>query len=175
MNTETPMIREAVPEDAALLAILAEKAFREAFAALNSKDDFERYVSDAFTQDRIASEIRDENSVFFIATVSGERAGYAKLSQSHPPQCVSFLPAMELARLYALKPYWGCGIGPALMETCLAYARRMDFKAIWLGSWKQNHRGNAFYAKNGFGIVGETTFALGGDIQEDHIFFKMLG
>ena len=96
--------------------------------------------------------------------------GYAKLNQSPPPDCVKQLPAIELARLYSLQQYLGCGIGAALLEACLNYARSSAFKSIWLGSWQENHRGNAFYTKMQFEISGTKTFAIGSDIQEDYIF-----
>ncbi|MCG8633313.1 MAG: GNAT family N-acetyltransferase [Desulfobacterales bacterium] len=175
MNTERPIIQRAAASDAAALAGLGKKAFTEAFARLNNKDDFQSYVESSFTEDRFRSELLDKESIFFIAKVSGQWAGYAKLSTGPSPECVQPLPAIELSRLYALKPYWGCGIGPALMETCIAHARSSGFKAIWLGSWKKNNRGNAFYRKKGFTIAGSTTFTLGSDIQEDHVLVKSLG
>ncbi len=61
------------------------------------------------------------------------------------------------------------------MGACIEHARSNAFQSIWLGSWKKNNRGNAFYAKMDFKIVGSTTFALGADIQEDHILAKLLG
>jgi len=55
------------------------------------------------------------------------------------------------------------------LNTC-----KNEFKSIWLSSWKKNSRGNALYSKMNFEITGSTTFALGSDIQEDHIFSKLL-
>jgi ribosomal protein S18 acetylase RimI-like enzyme len=60
------------------------------------------------------------------------------------------------------------------VKACINYAREKDFKSIWLSSWKKNGRGNAFYTKMGFQIVGNATFALGSDIQDDYIFSKSL-
>jgi GNAT superfamily N-acetyltransferase len=54
--------------------------------------------------------------------------GYAKLYQSAFPDCVKQLPAIELARLYSMQQYLGCGIGAALLEACLNYARNRAFK-----------------------------------------------
>ena len=174
MKTEKPIIQIATPSDAAPLSKLAEKTFREAFAKLNKKNDFESYVAESFTEDKIKSELLDKKSNFFIAKLKNRWVGYAKLGKSRPPECVQPLPAIEFSRLYSLKQYWGCGIGPALMEACIEHARSEAFKSIWLGSWKENVRGNAFYAKMQFKIVGSKTFALGSDIQEDHIFHTTL-
>jgi ribosomal protein S18 acetylase RimI-like enzyme len=71
-----------------------------------------------------------------------------------------------------MQQYLGCGIGDALLETCLNYARSKTFKSIWLGSWKENQRGNAFYAKMQFEIIGTKTFALESDIQEDYVLAR---
>lgn len=70
--------------------------------------------------------------------------------------------------------YLGCGIGQKLIEACTNYSRKIGFKSIWLGSWKENDRANAFYTKMQFDIVGTTSFVLGSEIQEDFVFKKSL-
>jgi GNAT superfamily N-acetyltransferase len=172
MNMEIPIIQLAEPSNASSLAKLSEKTFRDAFAQFINKKNFESYVARSFTENQIRSELLDSASTFFIARRKDKWVGYAKLYQSPPPDCVKQLPAIELARLYSMQQYLGCGIGAALLEACLSYARSRAFKSIWLGSWKENHRGNAFYAKMQFEIFGTKTFALGSDIQEDYIFAR---
>jgi len=174
MNFEKPILHTVKPSEAFSLAKLSEETFREAFAKLNKKQDFEKYVAESFTENKIKSEIADSKSFFYIAKLKNQWVGYAKLCQSTPPECVRPLPAIELCRLYSLQQYWGYGIGPALMEKCIEHACNNAFKSIWLSSWKKNNRGNAFYSKMKFEIAGSTTFALGSDIQEDHIFSKLL-
>ena len=169
-----PIIQIAESSDAFSLSKLAEKSFRGAFAKLNDKKNFERYVARSFTEKQIRSEILDSTSTFFIANLNDEWVGYAKLNQGVPPDCVSQIPSIELVRLYSIQEYLGCGIGPALMKACINYAREKDFKSIWLSSWKKNSRGNAFYTKMRFKIIGNATFALGSDIQEDYIFSKSI-
>ena len=169
-----PIIRLAEPSDAFSLAELAEKTFRGAFAKMNDKANFEKYVALSFTENQIRSELLDNASTFFIAKLDDRWVGYAKLYRSIPPDCVNQIPSIELARLYSMQKYLGCGIGPALMKACINYAREKDFKSIWLSSWMKNSRGNAFYTKMGFQIIGNATFALGSDIQDDYIFSKSL-
>ena len=172
MNIEIPSIQLAEPSDAASLATLAEKTFRDAFAQFINKKDFESYVARSFTENQIRSELLDSASIFFIAKLKHNWVGYAKLYQSPPPDCVKQLPAIELARLYSMQQYLGCGIGAALMEACLNYASSRAFKSIWLGSWQENHRGNSFYTKMQFEILGTKTFTIGSDIQADYIFAR---
>ncbi|MBT3175711.1 MAG: GNAT family N-acetyltransferase [Desulfobacula sp.] len=174
MKFEKPVLHAAKISDACSLSKLAEKTFREAFAKLNKKQDFEKYVGESFTENKIKSEISDRESFFYIAKLEEKWVGYAKLCHGPTPECVRPLPAIELSRLYSLQQYWGCGIGLSLIEKCIEHACNNAFKSIWLSSWKKNTRGNAFYSKMKFEIAGSTTFALGSDIQEDHIFSKLL-
>ncbi len=167
-------IRPAVLSDARQLAAFGKKTFQDAFARLHNKEDFDQYVSEAFSEDRIRSELNESTSFFFIAELSRQWVGYVKLAHTRPPDCVTKLPAIELARLYAAQEYWGCGIGPALIKACTDFARNHACRSIWLGSWKENLRGNRFYQKMGFEITGTKTFVLGSDIQEDHVFIKVL-
>lgn len=169
-----PIILLAEPHDAYSLSKLAEKSFRGAFAKLNDKENFETYVALSFTENQIRSEILDSASTFFIAKLNAEWVGYAKLNQTVPPDCVNQISSIELARLYSMQEYLGCRIGPSLMKACINYARKKDFKSIWLSSWKKNSRANAFYTKMRFQIIGNTTFALGSDIQDDYIFSKLI-
>jgi GNAT superfamily N-acetyltransferase len=173
MNNE-PIIQLAEPHDAFSLSKLAEKSFRDAFAKLNDKENFEKYVALSFTENQIRSEILDSASTFFIAKLDDVWVGYAKLNETVPPACVNQIPSIELARLYAMQEYLGCGIGPSLMKACIDYASKKDFKSIWLSSWKKNSRANAFYTKMRFQIIGSATFALGSDIQDDYIFSKLI-
>jgi len=172
MNIEIPIIQLAEPSNAPSLARLAEKTFRDAFGQFINKEDFDSYVARSFNENQIRSELLDSASTFFIAKLKNKWVGYAKLYQSSPPDCVKQLPAIELARLYSIQQYLGYGIGAALLESCISYARSKAFKSIWLGSWKKNHRGNAFYAKMQFEVLGNKTFALGSDIQEDYVFAR---
>ncbi len=171
---EIPSIQHAEPADAAALAELAEKTFRAAFAQLISKENFESYVARSFNEDQIKSELFDSACTFFIAKLREKWVGYAKLYRSPPPDCIRKLPAIELARLYCLQQYLGHGIGDALVDACIGYARRKAFKSIWLGSWKENHRANAFYEKMQFEVLGHKTFAVGSDIQEDYVFARQI-
>jgi len=168
------IIQLAEPLDAYSLSKLAERTFRDAFAKLNDKENFEKYVARSFTENQIRSEILDSASTFFIANLNDQWVGYAKLKQGVPPDCVNQIPSIELARLYSMEEYLGCGIGPALMKACINDVHEKEFKSIWLSSWKKNSRGNAFYTKMGFQMIGNATFALGSDIQDDYILSKSL-
>ena len=160
--------------NAALLSTLGYQTFAQAFRELNNPEDFEAYLSSAFSLAAISGELVDARAEFFVAFQGAEPVGYFKLFAGPAPECVSPLPAIELARLYAVESHWGTGVGRALMKQALTLARDKGFAALWLSSWKENQRGNAFYDKWGFDKVGEKTFTIGKDVQEDFVLSRPL-
>jgi ribosomal protein S18 acetylase RimI-like enzyme len=167
--TQTVLVRPASLSDAEVLAALGARTFAETFAEDNTAADMDAYLSSAFSVERMAEELADKASVFFIAEVGGVAAGYAKLSSGEPPSCVEGERAIELARLYVGQEWLGRGVGQALMQRCLDEARRAGRQTMWLGVWERNPRAQAFYRKWGFRQVGEQIFMLGSDAQTDWV------
>ena len=169
-------IRQAVPEDAELLTDLAYSTFWGAFHdhPKNAPHDLEAYMQEAFSVEQIRSELEDENSVFLVAEMDGELAGYAKLIfESTEPDIVAEWP-VELSRLYSHQKYLGKGVGQALMDACFTRAKETERDVIWLGVWEYNPRAQRFYEKNGFRLVGKHTFLLGSDPQTDLLMQRRL-
>jgi hypothetical protein len=80
MNGEIK-IRRADLKDAEILAKIGWQSFDEAFAdhPKNHPDDMRVYMNDAFSVETIASDLLDEKTVYLIAELDGEAAGYAKI------------------------------------------------------------------------------------------------
>ncbi len=169
MDRSMITIRRATLEDVDLLTELGERTFREAFDSRMAAPDVRAHVAKTYSVSRLSSELADPRIIFLIASIDDEVAGYARLVVDESHDCVEDASAVELARFYARKKYWGRDVGRALMETCLDTARRKGASTIWLSSWKLNDRANAFYRKWGFEAVGEQPFAVGDDVQEDYI------
>ena len=167
-------IRVVAENKAVFLCSFGYRTFDQAFRKLNNQKDFDTYLSNAFSLDTISGELKDSRSEFFVAFQGDEPVGYFKLFAGPAPECVTCLPAIELARFYALKSQWGKGVGKAMMEKAMDLARGHGFSAMWLSSWKKNHRGNVFYKKWGFDVVGEQTFTIGKDIQQDFVLSRRL-
>jgi hypothetical protein len=94
------MIRRAVPADAEMLAQLAARTFYDAFASSNSCENMQAYMSAAFNLPGIERELADPRSMFLIAEVGGDPAGYAKLYEGEVPECVTGPHPIEIVRLY---------------------------------------------------------------------------
>jgi ribosomal protein S18 acetylase RimI-like enzyme len=169
-----PTIRRADTEDAGLLAELGARTFSETFAADNSPEDMDTYLAATFNPARLAAELADPASTFFVAEVGGLAAGYAHLHAGEPAEGVEGAKPVELVRLYVSREWLGRGVGEALMRACVDEARRAGRETIWLGVWERNGRAQAFYRKWDFHAVGEHVFQLGSDPQRDIVMERAL-
>ena len=169
-------IRQATPEDAKLLTDLAYTTFWDAFAhhPKNAPDDLNHYMRQAFNLDQITIELSDDKSIFLIAELDTEAAGYAKIIIDNIEPGITAERPVELNRLYSHQRFLGQGVGQSLMEACFDRAKEDGRDVMWLGVWEYNPRAQRFYEKNGFRIVGSHTFLLGEDPQTDLLMQREL-
>ena len=162
-------IREAAIADAAALTELAFTTFWDAFAGhpKNAPDDLDAYMKKAFNVEQTSTELSDAKSLFLLAEIDGELAGYSKLVFDYIEPGVAAERPVELNRLYSQQKYLGRGVGQTLMDACFDRARHAGSDVMWLGVWEYNPRAQRFYEKNGFRVVGTHTFQLGSDPQTD--------
>jgi len=169
-------LRRATVGDAVPFTQLSFDTFWDAFAGhpMNAPHDLDEYMRRAFTVDQIAKELADPQSIFTLAEIDSEMAGYSKLNIGAIEPGITAERPIELARLYSRQRYLGQGIGQALMERCFEDARSLDRDVMWLGVWEFNPRAQAFYTKHGFRRVGKHVFQLGVDPQTDLLMQKDL-
>ena len=167
-------IRQATADDAKLLTDLAYTTFWDAFAhhPKNAPDDLNHYMRQAFNLEQITAELADKKSIFLIAEMDGEAAGYAKIILDNIEPGITAARPIELNRLYSHQRFLGQGVGQSLMDACFARAKQEDRDVMWLGVWEYNPRAQRFYERNGFAVVGSHTFVLGSDPQTDLLMQK---
>lgn len=166
-------VREATIDDAALIADMSRETFYETFAADNSKEDMNKFMTEQFTREALIEEVGSPGNIFLLAYADDEPAGYARLREKSD-KLFNYRPTLEVARIYAATKLIGKGIGRQLMEASIAYAKRLKKEIIWLGVWEKNIRAIAFYEKFGFEKFAEHDFVLGNDIQKDWLMKKDL-
>ena len=169
-------IRQAILEDAKLLTDLSYTTFWDAFAhhPKNAPDDLAHYMRQAFSIEQITAELDMPESIFLIASLDENPAGYAKLIVGNTEEGITADRPVELSRLYSHQEYLGKGVGQNLMDACFDRAREDGHDVMWLGVWEYNPRAQRFYEKNGFHVVGRHTFQLGSDPQTDLLMQKEL-
>ena len=167
-------IRVAASQDNFLLAQLGRETFAQAFAAANTPEDMAAYLPGAFSPALQAAELADPQNIFWLVYAGEGCIGYVKMFTGPAAAVVSNPKALKISRLYLLQETCGRGIGAAVLNRCISYAREEGFASVWLTVWEHNTRALALYRKQGFKIVGDEDFVLGQDVQHDFIMEKVL-
>ncbi|HEX7828179.1 MAG TPA: GNAT family N-acetyltransferase [Thermoanaerobaculia bacterium] len=160
------MIRTAKLSEAAPLAELAERTFRDAFAAQNTAEDMDAYIARTYGVEHQRRELQDPKITTFVVENDGALIAFAQIKHSESD--------VELARIYVDRNFHGKGIAQDLMQAVFDVARNANVQSVWLGVWEHNPRAIAFYEKCGFRITGKHPFLLGSDLQTDLVMTRDL-
>ncbi|MEM1327228.1 MAG: GNAT family N-acetyltransferase [Bacteroidota bacterium] len=168
------VIRPVTKSNLKELLPLARRIFVESFAHQNNPDDFQAYVSKAFTEEQLISEFQHPDSLFFCAYWSDQMIGYMKLNFGAAQTELQDANALEIERIYVDRKYQGKGIGKTMMDKAIKIAQQRLLEYIWLGVWEHNPKAIGFYERNGFVAFGTHSFWLGNDEQRDILMRKKL-
>ena len=171
---DPPVIRPATVADAAELAELGERSFRETFAADNRPEDIEAYVTVTYSLAKQRSDLLDPDRTTLLVHADDRLIAYAQLRDGAVPDAVAGPSPIELLRFYVDRPWHGQGIAQRLMDAVIDTARGRGAGTLWLAVWEFNPRAVAFYAKCGFRDVGSKPFVLGSDHQTDRVMARAL-
>ena len=149
--------------------------FWQAYEGQMRAEDLRAYVAEHYGIEQQSRELSDPAVRTFLAESGAEIIGFAQARFGSQP--LSPLPgsATELQRIYVDGAARSSGIGARLFAACAQYAREHGAQHMWLSVWKQNARAIAFYERQGMNIVGEQSFRVGSDVQQDHVMAITLG
>lgn len=168
-----PRIRAARPEDAASLAELAARTFRDTYGPSNLAEDVEAYLAEHMGAGYAERELEDPRLTTLLAEADGRLVGYAVLRAAPAPPCIAGRQPIEIARFYVDRAWHGRGVAQALMAaTIRAAGPAVD--VVWLVVWQQNGRAIAFYRQCGFEVAGAQPFQMGSQLQEDYVMARVL-
>ena len=168
-------IRAAVPADAAALAELAERTFRDAFAADNLPAHLDAHCTASYSPEIQERDTIDEAvRTLVVEDADGRLVAYAQLRIGPVPACVTGAEPIELWRFYVDRGFHGRGLAQQLMARVDETAKALQTSTLWLGVWERNYRAQAFYRKCGFSDAGTHTFMLGTDSQTDNLMARKL-
>jgi RimJ/RimL family protein N-acetyltransferase len=165
-------IRRGTPADAARLAELAARTFRDTFADGTSPEDMAAHLAQAYGPEQQGRELADPNIVTLLVEADGTLVAYAQVRRGPVPACVAGADPIELWRFYVDRPWHGRGIAQGLMHRVDEVTHRIGGRTLWLGVWEHNARAKAFYHRCGFANVGAHVFTVGSDAQTDHILTR---
>lgn len=167
-------MRVCTERDLDVLRDLSITTYRQTFAAVNTEENMNAYLEDAFAADKLLQELRDENSEFVLLEEGGKPAGYLKINEAPSQTEINDKASLEIQRIYIDARAQGKGLGTRLMQYAIDTARERGKRYVWLGVWEHNDKAIRFYTRNGFYRIGEHAFIMGDDRQTDHLMRKDL-
>lgn len=160
-------IIKARKADIELLQNIGRQTFFEKFTENNSEENLFKYAEKAYTFEKIASEVNNPNSQFYLATINSQTVGYLKINFGDAQTELQDPQALELERIYVLKEFQGRKIGQMLFQKTLELAKQAKLSYVWLGVWEENYDAIKFYERNGLNAFSKHVFMLGDDAQTD--------
>lgn len=167
-------LRKATLEDLDALASISIQTFADTFGAANDPKTLADYLEQAYNKDRLAKELANPNSAFYLLYVDGQLAGYLKLNVSEAQSELQDPSALEVERIYVDRRFQKQGLGAVLMDFAIEQAKEKGKDYIWLGVWEKNANALAFYKRNGFYQIGAHDFVMGDERQTDYMMRKDL-
>lgn len=167
-------IKKCQVQDLKAIQEVSIQTFTDTFLPFNTKENIDKYVARAFTDEKLISEVNDAHSQFFLAYIGHEVCGYLKVNE-YPAQTEKTIPdSLEVERIYVKKEFKRQHVGSALMEQAIQIAQAKKVKQLWLGVWEKNTVALSFYQKNGFKKESSHTFHMGDKEQTDYLMVKVL-
>ena len=155
--------------EASIIALqsISKQTFFETFAAVNSEENMEKYLTESLSIEKLTAELSNPNAEFYFATLDNEVLGYLKVNFGAAQTELKDPNGLEIERIYVLKAYHGKKVGQLLFDKALAIAKTAKVNYVWLGVWEENHKAINFYQKNGFIEFDKHIFILGEEAQTD--------
>ena len=167
-------LRKCTSEDFDTLRELSIRTYYETFAHLNTPEDMQAYLDEAFEISKLRGELNNPDSDFFFLFFNEVLAGNLKLNEAPSQTDINDLSSLEIERIYVTREFQGEGLGRYLMEQAITIATERKKEYAWLGVWEKNEKAIRFYKKNGFYEIGTHTFVMGEDVQTDYVMRKDL-
>ncbi|SUM73525.1 acetyltransferase [Staphylococcus saprophyticus] len=157
-------------DEVKVLRELSITTFRTTFKHGEYTDeDFDAYFDEAYAEDQLLQELKDDNSFTYFYKENRDIVGYFKLNINEAQTEPKGDAYLEIQRIYFLPHAQGGGRGKQVIEFATAKARELNKKKIWLGVWEHNAQAFNFYKKQGLSVTGEHQFYTGNVVDTDLI------
>ncbi|KAI8142191.1 acyl-CoA N-acyltransferase [Fennellomyces sp. T-0311] len=160
------------------LSELGARLFSDTFSDDNPPDDLKAFLDSTYSPEIQTQELNNPDMyTYMVYDASNETVPVAFCQLRQSSNVYDFVgdpEAIELQRIYVDKRCAGKGIGKKLLNECIAKAKELGKKTIWLGVWEFNPSAIKFYESQGFRKVGSHTFKIGDKLDTDEIMIKTL-
>lgn len=165
-------LRSAEPEDAPLMLKYMKIMLGETPFLLRTPEEFNYTAEDEARV--LAGRKDDPRSLMLVAEMDGEIIAAADVC-SHGAK--SRLWHRGEVGISVRKDFWRQGIGSAMMDRLVAFAREAGYEQLELTVESKNIRAINLYLKNGFVVYGTRPHGMkyaDGTYENDYLMMKML-
>lgn len=162
-------LRRADIDDAATLSALAAHTFTETFGHLYPPEDLAAFLAEAYAIDRQRTILAHPGYAVWLLEHEGRTIGHAAAGPCGLPHPQVERGDGEIKRLYLVRDYQGDGNGTRMMTAAMDWLLRDGPRTLWVGVWSENVGAQRFYARHGFGKVGEYLFPVGNTHDREFI------
>jgi GNAT superfamily N-acetyltransferase len=167
-------LRDALPEDALCLSVLAMQVFLDTYATDGIRPELAREVLASYSQTVFSKAIAHRGSRIVIAELRGHVIGFAQVTLSATHELAPAGVQAELLRLYVQEPFTGAKVGTQLLARAEDIAASAGASVLWLTPWVHNHGALAFYSRRDYEDYGLTYFTFEGESHENRVLAKPL-
>jgi len=168
-------IKVASMNDAITIQKIGKETFLETFESNNLKVNMNNYIQERFSTEQVEKELKNLESIFYIAWEGNLPVGYLKLNIGAAQTEIKLEDHIEIERIYVYTSHHGKQVGQMLFFKALETAKNLRVPTVWLGVWEENARAINFYKKNGFEEFDKHIFKLGHDEQTDILMKRAVG
>ena len=166
------LIRSVEPEDAAGMLKYMKKMLGETLFLLRTPEEF-NYTPEEEAK-ILAGRKNDPRSLMLVAEIEGQIIASADICSHGAKSRVQHRAELGIS---VRKDYWHQGIGSALMERLISFAKQSGYEQIELTVESKNQRALRLYHKNGFIIYGTRPHGMkypDGSYDNDYLMVKTL-
>lgn len=149
------------------------RAYNQHYKHLWPNENTTTYIGSSFTEEVLAKEEKDNNTILYIIHLSGKAVGIIKITLNCSLDSFAAKEALYLDKIYILNEYSGKGIGRKALQFVHLKAIELHKKIIWLGAM-QKGPALQFYLKNGYDIYSESKVPFSVVIEEEKAMWVMV-
>jgi len=174
--SDTPFtLRQCSSGDAQRLSLVGGASFLEAFADVLDGNDILAHYTKNHSPEMYAKYLAMPTGRVAIAEVPPGAGPVGYIICCEPDLPIELSPQdYELRRIYLLHRFQCLGIGKALMDQAIQYARELGRTRLLLGVYGKNHAAIRFYEKAGFNQIGERNFTVGSTTHHDAVMARQI-
>ncbi len=166
-------LRLAIPDDAPSLAVVSCEVWVGTYLKDGVSPFFAKYVLETFRAEAFAAPLQDPNEHFIVSQNTVGIDGFIRLTKGKTDP-VSAKSNLEITTLYVQPRHHGKGIGLALLNAGLDWARGAGASSVWLTTNSENTPAIAFYKRQGFEVIGQTHFTIDDQAYLNDVFLKTI-